>query len=238
MRLLPKLLFILFLASSSARVAAESRVPENALLKPTFLRINGSWSGGSAFLARIADRGDALLITCHHLFGPATGLEQQMSSDDIARDVAGAVGLSMNDRRTIVVAPTYLKIANARPFDKTGAEADLAAFIVRDSEKLPSFSFAEHMPQKGETVFVYARPRNSDEAKLLPATVQEVEDKWLAYAYADKTLDMRGTSGAPVLDTEGRVVGMNLGGGEQNGQLVGIANPASAMRAAIQAASK
>jgi hypothetical protein len=227
---------LLFLAAQVR--AEEPKVAQNVLLKPTFLLANGSWSGGSAFLLRGSDRPQTLLVTCHHLFGPATGLDKQMTCEDIAKDVCGAVGLSMQDRKTIIVAQTYLKVAGARPFDDTGAEKDLAVFVVPEGEKLPALELAEGMPKVGDAVYVFARLRSETEPKLLPATVSETADKWLSYTFKDKSIDLRGTSGAPVLDDKGHVVGMNLGGGEQNGQLIGVANPATSIRAAISAGGK
>jgi hypothetical protein len=93
-------------------------VPQNVLLKPTFLRANDSWSGGTAFLLHVADRAETFMVTPHHLFGPATGQSEQMSADDIARDVCGAIGLSMQDRKTIVVAHTYVRVAGGARGDR------------------------------------------------------------------------------------------------------------------------
>jgi len=222
--------------------AEPPKVPQNVLVKPTFLLANGSWSGGTGFLLRRPGRAETLLVTCHHLFGPATGREKQMTAADIARDVCGAVGLSMQDRKTIVVANTYLAVADARAIDDAGTERDLALFIVQSGGEKPgataALELADGKPRLGDTVYVFARLRSEAEPKLFAATVGEVADKWLAYAFKDKTIELAGTSGAPVLDESGHVVGMNLSGGEQNGQLVGIANPATAMREAIAAAGR
>jgi len=232
--------FLFFIGQAAA---AEPKVPENVLVKPTFLLANGSWSGGCAFLLRVPDRPETLLVTCHHLFGPATGQEAQMSSDDIAKNVCGVVGLSMQDRKTIVVAHTYLRGAGgARAIDNAGAEKDVAAFIVDPAAKPApapaALELAAQMPRLGETVFVFARLRSQSDPKLYAATVGAVANNQLLYTFADKSIDLRGTSGAPVLDARGHVVGMNVGGGEENGQLLGIANPADALRAAVSPAGK
>jgi len=212
--------------------AEEPKVPQNVLLKPTFLLANESWSGGTAFLVRVIDKPETMMVTCHHLFGPATGRSQQMSPEEIARGLCGAVGLSMQDRRTIVVSQTYLKVINARATDKMGAEKDVALFVVQ-ADKLSTLHFSDRVPNVGDTVYLFARLRSETEPKLFRATIAEASDNWLMYTFADTGIDLHGTSGAPVLDEKGDVVGMNVGGGEQNGHVNGIANPTKSIRAAI-----
>jgi hypothetical protein len=48
---------------------------------------------------------------------------------------------------------------------------------------------------------------------------------------------MRGTSGAPFVDAEGKVVGLLCGGGEDGDRLVATINPVTAVRPMIAAAS-
>lgn len=210
---------------------------KEGLFKPTFLLANESWSAGTAFIVRGGDGKSAVLVTCHHLFGPAAGLEKQMSPEEIARDGRGAVALSMQDQKLIVVAPTYLKVADVRAMDRQGTDKDMALFAVKDGEKLAAFEMAEKAANVGDVVYLFARARGADAPKLYRATVVESAANGLSYQF-DETFDARGTSGAPVLDAQGKVVGMNLGGGDVQGKQIGIANPGTSVRQAIQAAAK
>lgn len=208
------------------------------LYKPTFLTKHDSWCAGTAFLVRFPGRPKPLLVTPHHLFGPAAGLEKQMTSDQIAAQVRGAVGVSMQDGKSLVLAPTYLKVANARSLDRQGCEKDLALFVVQGGTQLHVFEFAADMPRVGERIYMFARLRDAEEPALYPATVVEVTPKVLAYAYDDASLVLNGTSGAPVLDSGGHVVAMNLGGGQLKGKQIGTGNPASAMMREIASMPK
>ena len=109
-------ILILTLTTSTA----EPAVPEHGLFKPAFLMLHGSWSAGTGFLVRVAGRKEPLLVTCFHLFGPAGGLEKQMSPDEVQQQVHGAVGLSVQDKQTIVGAPEFLKVVDVHPMDRSG----------------------------------------------------------------------------------------------------------------------
>jgi hypothetical protein len=231
------LCIMIFLAGVSV-AWAEAPVAPQGLFKPTFLLPNDSWSAGTAFLVRTPEQSEPVMITCHHLFGPAAGLREQLSSDQIAAQVCGAVGLSMQDGKTIVVATTYLPIQNAGVFNQAGAAKDLAPFVVSNAQKLKVFEFAEKMPSKGDVVYLFARLRGEAEPKLFRAVVSKVDWTGVAYVFNEKSLDLRGSSGAPLINEEGKVVAMNLGSGGENAQLSGVGSSAGAIRKEIKAAGK
>lgn len=226
-----------FLAVTLARADAP-RVPPNVLMKPTFHLADESWSGGCAFVLRLARRPEALLVTPHHLFGPAAGLEKQMSGKDIKRELLEVTGVSMQDGKTTLVASKYIDNPNARSMDRAGAERDLAVFVIDSGEGMRALEFARLAPRVGQTVYMYARLRSASAPRLFPATVTQVEPSGLSYVFIGKSFDGRGTSGAPVLDERGRVVGMNVGGSDESGHSTGYANPATRMRELITSSRK
>jgi trypsin-like peptidase len=227
----------LTLTLCSLPTSAQVPLPPDGLFKPTFLTANSSWYAGTAFLLRAPNNPTPLLITCHHLFGPAAGLEQQMSADDIVQQVKGAVALSIQNQKTIVVAPRHLKVQGAHPFDQTGCDKDLAIFAVESPAKLSPFELSTDSLRPGDPVYMFARLRGTNQPKLFPATLARLTPTSIQYIFADKSIELGGTSGAPILDSDGKVVAMNLGGGEVQGKLLGIGNPASALRKAITTAT-
>lgn len=56
------------------------------------------------------------------------------------------------------------------------------------------------------------------------ATVEGIQDGWLIYRF-DQPLELRATSGAPVVDALGEVVAINAGGGDDNGKTFGAGTP-------------
>ena len=95
---------------------------------------------------------------------------------------------------------------------------------------LRKLKLAVAAPVNGDTIWLAARVGES-EARLHQATVVQIDGDWMFFEYAAE-LDLAATSGAPVLNAAGEVVGLNLGGGKMpDGKFVGSANPVTALRA-------
>lgn len=60
------------------------------------------------------------------------------------------------------------------------------------------------------------------------------ESSLLAYEFDDLTLQIRATSGAPVVNARGEVVGLNVAGGLVEGRMVGHAHPVESVSAHLQ----
>jgi len=58
----------------------------------------------------------------------------------------------------------------------------------------------------------------------------------LVFEYEEKDIELTATSGAPILNSKGEVVGLNAAGGEQNGKKIGVANPCTGMAKMIKKA--
>src|SRR5687768_8578257 len=78
-----------------------------------------------------------------------------MSAEQIAAQVRGAVGLSMQDGRLIVVAPQNLKVERAREMDEQGMEKDVALFAAKEADKRKLCELAERLPRVGEGVYMF-----------------------------------------------------------------------------------
>jgi len=215
---------------SASSAYADPVRPPQVLYKPNFLLLDDSWTAGTGFIVRLKQPG-LFFITANHLFGPDAGLKSQMPPDDIARDVKGVVGLSMQKTSETIWFPEFIKIADADSVESQAYAKDIAVFRRNDMPDIQALEFAEDMPKKGDRVWVFARQRGDDVPGLLAATVEEASDTALIYVFDKSDFRLAGTSGAPVLNEAGKVVGINLAGGLMpDKQFKGWANPVSAIR--------
>ena len=218
-------------------VVADPPAPKDILYKPTFLLLDDSWTAGTAFLVRIDGQSGLFLITANHLFGPDAGLKSQMTPDDIASQVKGVAALSMQDVSKVLWFPNFIKIADADSVESQAYAKDLAVFKATDIPNVQALELASEMPKKGDRVWVFARQRGDDTPRLLGATVDESSADKLTYIFDKADFRLPGTSGAPVLNAQGKVVGMNLAGGPTSTKdFKGWANPVIAIRAELTSA--
>lgn len=222
-------------AVSSAR--AQPSVPPHIACKPTFLLAHESFFGGTAFVARVPGGKRNVLVTCHHLFGPATGRDEQMSGADVARDVVGVAGVSLTDGRTVLTAGPALAVPEARPLDERGCDRDVALFLipppVPPATASASLPLATRPARTGDRVWLLFRVRGRDAPGLYRAKITNVSPAQVEFEFAETELELRGSSGAPLLNDAGDVVAVNVGGGREGRRLVGMGCPSAAVLAVI-----
>jgi len=207
----------------------------DVVFKPTFLTGYDSLTAGTGFIARIG--GETVFLTAHHLFGPAAGLERDLSPAE-AKDYARALAAtSMNQRSVVLTSTEMLLIPTAKAFEKRDAGHDVAAFVLRGyrGEQLP---IATAAPKKGDRAYLLARPRGEETLRLVPAVIGRVEKGWIDYFYDEPGVNFAGTSGAPLLNEAGEVICINLGGGEVSGRTYGFGNPAASFGDLVASAIK
>jgi hypothetical protein len=144
---------------------------------------------------------------------------------------------SVDDPAVSVTTATLLAMPTAKTFDREGYAHDLAAFAVADAGGAGVLELAAEPPKKGDPVWLAAEIGGSD-ARLHPAQVELVVDHGFMYSFAEK-LQLRATSGAPVVDARGHVVGINLAGGPAGGgKFVGAGGSVATMRAMLAGAAQ
>lgn len=237
-----------------AAVLAHAQTPPAAptlapctILQPTFTIDAKNLSFGTMFAVKVGEV--PVLVTAHSLFSASNGLPAQITADQLptkvtavtARDLAVMSGPAPECARSGKV----LKVADAAPMAKGDGSKDVAVFAVTVASGLDRLSavapvplstlaFATKAPKAGDSVWLGARINGKD-GVLWPAKVVEVAPNSLYFEYTDKTLDLAGTIGAPLLDATGAVVGMNLGFGKmEDGALIGSASPLAALKQRVE----
>jgi hypothetical protein len=160
-----------------------------------------------------------------------------VSAADLPKVVTAVTAASADDRAVTVTSRQVLPIAGASAFKQGGngkqadLSADVAAFRLSGAGGATALPLAGTPAAVGDTVFLLAAVSGSDE-RLFAAKVSGAIDNGLEYEFEDPGIQLRATSGAPVVNTRGEVVGINLAGGDG----VGLANPAKRIRERIGAA--
>src|SRR3954470_16977512 len=112
---------VLILALNSAAVGAANEqsptVPEDVVLKPTFMTGYDSFSGGTAFLCNIPGVEGTFLLTAQHLFGPACGLKRQFDWQEIPKTFVVVTALSITEATHFITSSNCIAIPGARAVD-------------------------------------------------------------------------------------------------------------------------
>ncbi len=214
---------------------AVPKPPPNVLFRPTYLTADIAHYTGLAFRLKHEASGQHYLVTSHSSFSKTAGLDVDMSSEDIARAVVGAVGVSCSDRTKLVLAQPYLPLKDARMTDVNGSEKNMAFFNITGPATEPALTLDPAPPIIGDRVWVYVKYSNTPMVGLEGATIAFVSEVEISYLLDNQGADLRNTSGAPILSLDGHVVAMHLGTfTSKTGRIFGYACPGSALRQFIE----
>ena len=231
-------------AAAPAPVAAAPEIAVGSVLRPAFTLTDGNtYEAGTAFAADLA--GETVILTAHHLFGPVGGLPTQLGADELPGAVKRArfVDAWTNQKVGMDTTPVRVPGAHAMAQDAAG---DLALFRLPASfdrisagNQAPfhALPLAAADPKLGDPVWLAAEVLGST-ARLHEAKVVEIKPTFLFIEYAGAPLDLTATSGAPIVNAAGEVVGISLGGGLDNGKTIGAAGPVSSIRKNLSEATK
>ena len=220
------LLTLAFCSISQKSLASEPTIPKRVLFTPTFISVRGPLTAGTAFLCDAPDGKSHLLLTAHHLFGPAGGLDKDVPWNMLTNVVKRVVATAKDDSSFKISSRSPLTIPNAKALDEHGVEHDVAAFEVLKNDECVALKLAKKNPNVGEEVWLYAQTEGDAHPKLFSGKVLFADSTQLDYSFNGSPIVFTGTSGAPVLNKDGDVVAINIGGREKSGTSVGSGNPA------------
>lgn len=223
-----------------AAVPAESSPPEpmipfRSVFEPTFKLEQRNIRVGTAFAAEIGEAKVPVIISAIHLLGPNGGLDKNIPSRKIP-DVLKSVTLSdAFDSEPCGIVTKALAIPGARP---SSIKKDVMAFLPDGDADIAPLKISDTIPLPGDTVWLAAPVITGAPPgqKLHRATIVKATASKLVYRYDINSLNLQGSSGAPIIDRNGEVVGINISKDEKDGELFGLANPSASFTEMIRKA--
>jgi hypothetical protein len=205
-------------------------VPGGAALRPTFVLKGGErHSAGTAVAVRLRPGGQPILLTALHLFGPDGGLARNIPPAELSRVVHTVFLTPIGERGPSGVARGALrKTGPALPEDGMDVANDVAAFRIPPKSRITALDLAAGNPGFGEWVWLVGDVVDHvpQSQRLFPARVLAVSDEGARLVF-ETAFPMQAFSGAPVVNRNGQVAGLLIGGGEGG---AGIINPAGSIR--------
>ena len=246
----PSHLFTPWLQVSHPNVS-DPAVPHPFVVRPIFCSGSDAVMAGYAFVVNLEGSQAPLLLTALHTMDEMIkkkGIDCTAENKDYTGKELPAVITEVN--LYDVFAPNWMlaPLGEAGPMlalpgSRTGEEEpysdkDIAAFWVKEPGGLKPASLALQPPAVGDPVWLVARPNDNPGKKTVTAVVVEITDRSLVFKYEDPGEKPKYSSGAPMLNQNGQVVGIVVGGGEFNGQKLGHANHVGNIRRHLKDALK
>ncbi|MCP4218718.1 MAG: hypothetical protein GY765_29070 [bacterium] len=217
--------------------ATAPNVPDSAVVRPIFSVGTDSFLAGYAFAAKTDKNAQPLLFTALHV------MDELIKKKGIDSTVANT-GYNGKEIPKIITsvdlfdvfAPNWMMacLGSAGPMlvlpdartdeEEPFSDKDIAVFKISEPRGLKPLLLAENPPEVGDPVWMVAQvPDITGKAKA-KATVVEVTDRSMIFKFEVPKQQPQYSSGSPVLDKKGHVVGITVGGGKVKGLSVGHCN--------------
>jgi len=210
-----------------ATIHAGPAAPLSALYRPTFIWRDRSVTAGRGFLVRYGGifHERTLFLSCFHVLG------------DRPQGVLGFAGVSAEARPRMITSLRPLEIRAQAVSTGRCAQGELSVFEIDElPRRTTRLRLTDRPVQRGETVYLFSQAFGDTSVRLYRARVSKAGRTCLDYVFDDDAIELGGTSGSPVLDERGQVVGINVAGYALGDHLHGIANPAANILATLKEA--
>jgi len=217
-----------------ASAATPPKVPDRFVVRPEFRSGRESFFGSYAFIVVAEDGRDPLLLTALHILDELA----RFRGIDCSDNNAAYTGRELPPHVTSVqlydpFAPNWMlaELGTARgmlpiPHARIGAvepysQGDIAAFRLAPFAPFLPSPLALTNPVVGEPIWLAVNPGPGIRNRTTQAVVVEITDETFVFRFAPPAELPRYTSGAPLLNRSGEVVGVNAGMGTLDNQKFG-----------------
>lgn len=223
--------------------ASAPTVPDRFVVRPEFRSGYDSFFGSYGFVVAGEDGRGPLVLTALHVLDElikAKGID--CSAENMAytgHEVPPHVTeVQLYDVfapnwmvAELAMASSMLVLRDARIcLDEPYSQRDVAAFRVASGAAVQPGRLAAAPPQVGEPIWLAASLGRGVPARAHQAVVVEITERTLVFRYAKDIAAPLYTSGAPLLNGAGEVVGINVGGGMFEGYRFGHASHVASLR--------
>lgn len=230
--------------TGSDRVEAPPSVCDGFVVRPEFCAGAGSFLGSYAHIVQISAFNSPLVMTALHVLDQlARTLNIDLSIDNLSYSGTELPRAIDQVHLYDVFASNWMRapLGSARPMLvlrdarigelEPSCQRDIAAFLLDTPQPCRQpHRLAASQPKIGQSIWLAAARAGGQITRTVPATVVESSDGALIFRYADPSEPPRHTSGAPLLDAMGHVVGINIGGGQFAGRHFGHAIHVTSVR--------
>jgi hypothetical protein len=218
-------------------------IADRFVVRPEFRSGPESFFGSYGFVIAEPDGGPPLMLTALHVLDELA----KFKGIDCTTDNAAYTGTELPPCVTGVklydpFAPNWvlaelgaagamLCLPDARICpDEPYSQPDVAAFRVGSSTPVNPARLAVAAPAVGEPMWLAVNLGRGVRERTIAAVVVEITERTLIFRFVAGTAMPTYTSGAPLLDRIGEVVGLNIGGGMLDGHRIGHASHVTSIR--------
>lgn len=185
--------------------------PYGVIGHPEFDTVAGKQSAGTAVLSKAHNSDAVYLLTVRHLLGPMGGFKELTPPEKVPSFVhsislhplSGGSGMNYSVQGLIIPVGD----------NSNGPLSDLAAFKVPSGNSQSALELATLKPAIGDRVWVFADIAGGASRSVYshPIKITDSNERWISGEFEEPNIVTRGASGAPVLNADGKVVGIYTG---------------------------
>lgn len=203
--------WLFLVLAPSAGDAGPPAVPLDAVLRPMFITSEGEFTAGTMSLVSVPGRSEPLYLSAHHLMGPNGGLSRQYDPPELGGLVREVRVRAIANPSSVYETGPLVAIPEARPYGVSPG-VDLLALSAGPGRRPPSLVLSSAPIEKGSSAWLFAEVYDGAEEGVLlhHAIIEATKPDAMILRFSNSGLNLRATSGAPILNKAGEVIGLNV----------------------------
>lgn len=236
---IPAILFVVLALPLQAENAPGLPVyPKGFVGGAEFNTKDGKQAAGRASVVTAGTGGKTYVVTARHLLGPMGGFKTQTAAADVPAFVRSIkIEPYSGGGRTYQVTGLLVPATEVDPFKAGNPFNDLSVFEIKGGVASDqSVALVTTLPKVGDPVWVAGKVREGvPEGEILHSAkvTYTKEGEWLVAQFDNDQIVTSGASGAPVLNADGKVVGVYSGHLKKGGHMLAYIVPSTTILSVI-----